>query len=53
MKHQVHDTQQKKAKSDAFNDLDESSAFCLLYFAQKVLPVKFQEVQHEYFGKKG
>ena len=33
MKHQVCDTQQKKAKSDAFNDLDESSAFWLQDFA--------------------
>ena len=53
MKHQVHDTQQKKAKSDVFNDLDESSAFGLWDFAQKVLPVTFSEGQHEYFGKRG
>ena len=36
---------------DAFNDLDESSAFWLQDFEQKVLPVKFREGQHEYFGK--
>ena len=29
MKYQVGDAQQKKAKSDVFNDLDESSAFWL------------------------
>ena len=33
MKHQVCDAQQKKAKSDACNDLDESSAFWLQDFA--------------------
>ena len=42
MKHQVHDAQQKKAKSDVFNDLDKSSAFWLRDFAQ-VMPVKFRE----------
>ena len=41
MKHQVRDTQQKKAKTDVFNYLDESSAFWLQDIAQ-VLPVKFQ-----------
>ena len=43
----------KKAKSDILNDLDESSAFWFQDFAQKVLPVKFREGQHEYFGKRG
>ena len=45
--------QQERAKSDVFNDLDESSAFWLQDFAQKVLPVKFREDEHEYFGKRG
>ena len=53
MKYQVRDAQQKKAKSDVFNDLDKSSAFWLRDFAQKVLPVKFREGQREYFGKRG
>ena len=53
MKHQVHDAQQKKAKSDVFNDLGESSVFWLQDIAQKVLPVKFQEGQCKYFGKRG
>ena len=53
MKHQVRDTQQKKVKTDAFNDLDKSSAFWLQDFAQKVLPVKFREGQREYFGERG
>ena len=42
-----------KAKSDVFNDLHETSAFWFQGFAQKVLPVKFQEGEHEYFGKRG
>ena len=41
MKHQVRDAQQKKARSDVFNDLDESFAVWIRDFAQKVLPVKF------------
>ena len=41
MKHQVYGAQQKKARSDDFNCLDESSAFWLKYFVQKVLPVEF------------
>ena len=52
MKHQIREVQQKKAKSDVFNDLDEVSAFWLQDFA-KVLPVKFWEGEHEYFGKRG
>ena len=38
----VCDAQQKKAKSGAFNDLDESSAA----FCREVLPVEFWEGQH-------
>ena len=53
IKHQVHDAQQKKAKYDAFNGLDKSSAFSLQDFAQKVLPVNLWKGQREYFGKKG
>ena len=41
-----------KAKSDVFNDLHESFAFWFQGFAQ-VLPVKFREGEHEYFGKRG
>ena len=51
-KYQVCDAQQKKVKSSAFNNLDESSALWLQDFAPKVLPVRFQESQHEYFNKK-
>ena len=53
MKHQVCNAQQKKAKSDVFNDPDESSAFWLQDFAQNVLSVKFRESQLDYFGKRG
>ena len=53
MKHQICEAQQKKAKSDVFNDLDEVSAFWLQDFATKVLPVKFWEGEHEYFSKRG
>ena len=47
MKHQVRDAEQKKAKSNVFNELDESSAVWLRDFTQKVLPVKYRDVQHE------
>ena len=47
MKHQVCDAEQKKAKSSVFNDLDKSSAVWLRDFTQKVLPVKYRDVQHE------
>ena len=53
MKHQVREAQQERAKSDVFNDFDEYSAFWPQDFAQKVLPVKFREGEHEYFGKRG
>ena len=47
MKHQVCEAQQNDL------DLDETSAFWLQDFAQKVLPVKFWEGEHEYFGERG
>ena len=47
MKHQVRDAEQKKAKPDVFNDLDESSAVWPQDFTRKVLPVKYRDVQHE------
>ena len=52
-KHLMRDAQQKKAKVDAFQNLDENTGFWLKDFCQKVLPVKFREGQKEYFGKKG
>ena len=53
VKHLMRDVQQRKAKSDAFLQLDNETAFWLKDFSQKILPVKFREGQKEYFGKKG
>ena len=53
MKHQVRDTQQRKAKSWCFNRLDDKTGFWLKDFCQKILPVRYREGQKEYFGKKG
>ena len=53
IKHLMRDSQQKKAKSEAFDKLSESAGFWLKDFCQKIIPVKFREGQKEYFGKKG
>ena len=53
MKHLMRDFQQKKAKVDAYKQLDNKTGFWLKDFDQKVLPVRFREGQKEYFGKKG
>ena len=53
IKHLMRDSQLKKAKSEAFDKLSESTGFWLKDFCQKIIPVKFREGQKEYFGKKG
>ena len=53
IKHLMRDCQQKKAKTHAFNSLDNETAFWLKDFCQKVIPTRFREGQKEYFGKKG
>ena len=53
MKHLVRDVQQQKAKHEAFNKLGENTAFWLKDFCQKILPMRYREVQRDYFGKKG
>ena len=53
MQHQIRDFQQRQAKSFCFNHLDDTTAFWLKDFAQKVLPQSYREGQKEYFGKKG
>lgn len=53
MKHQIRDSQQRKAKTFCFDNLDDETAFWLKDFAQKVLPMRYREGQREYFGKKG
>ena len=52
IKHLMRDSQQKKAKYEAFDKLSESTGFWLKDFCQKIIPVKFREGQKEYFGKK-
>ena len=53
IKHIMRDAQQKKAKSESFSLLNDESCFWLKDYAQKILPLKFWEVQKGYFGKKG
>ena len=52
-KHLMKDSQQKKAKFEAFDKLSESAGFWLKDFCQKMIPLKFREGQKEYFGKEG
>ena len=53
IKHIMRDAQQKKTKSESFSLLNDESCFWLKDYAQKILPLKFQEGQKDYFGKKG
>ena len=53
IKRLVRDVQQSKAKSYAFDKVDNNSAFWLCDFSQKIIPIKYCESQKEYFGKKG
>ncbi|XP_047126302.2 uncharacterized protein LOC100212395 [Hydra vulgaris] len=53
IKHLMRDSQQKKAKIEAFKQLNNETAFWLKDFCQKILPVRYREGQREYFGKKG
>ena len=53
IKHLVRDAQQSKAKSYAFDKIDNNSALRLHDFSQKIIPIKYCESQKEYFGKKG
>ena len=53
IKHQICDVQQKLAKINIFELLDESTTFWLKDYYQKILPAKYQEGQKEYFSKKG
>ena len=53
IKHLVRDVQQSKAKSYAFDKVDNNSAFWLCDFGQKIIPIKYCESQKEYFDKKG
>ena len=45
IKHQIHGMQQKLAKINAFDLLDESTAFWLKDYCQKILPAKYREGQ--------
>ena len=49
----MRNSQQKKARSEAFDKLIESAGFWLKDFCQKIIPVKFRDSQKGYFGKKG
>ena len=53
--HLMRDSQQKKAKSEAFNKLSESIGFWLKDFCQKIIPVKFslERVKKKILAKKG
>ena len=53
IKHLVRDVQQCKAKSYAFDKINNNSALRLHDFNQKIIPIKCCESQKEYFGKKG
>nr|XP_047133273.1 uncharacterized protein LOC124811529 [Hydra vulgaris] len=53
IKHLMRDSQQKKAKIEAFKQLNDETAFWLKDFCQKIIPVRYREGQREYFGKKG
>ena len=53
VKHQIRDVQQKLAKINAFELPDESTAFWLKDYYQKILPAKYREERKEYFDKKG
>ena len=53
IKHQTCGMQQKLAKINAFELLDESTAFWLKDYCQKILPAKCREGKKEYFDKKG
>ena len=44
--------QRKLAKNNAFELLNESTAFWLEDYCQKILPAKYREGQKEHFGKK-
>ena len=52
IKHLVRDAKQSKAKSYAFHKIDNNSALWLHNFCQKIIPIKYNESQKEYFGKK-
>ena len=52
VKHIIRDVKQKKAKTFAFDSLDEASCFSLKDYCQKILPMKFREGQTDYSGKK-
>ena len=47
IKHIMQDSQQKKAKIDAFEKIDDETGFWLKDFCQKILPQKFREGQKE------
>ena len=53
MAHIVRSVQQEKAKVQAMQLLSATTGFWISDWAQKVLPLKYQEGQKEYFGKKG
>ncbi|CAF1255298.1 unnamed protein product [Didymodactylos carnosus] len=53
MKHLIRDVQQRRAKSDAMEKLDNDTDFCIRDWSQKILPMQFREPQKDYFGKRG
>ena len=44
MKHQVCDSQQNKAKFDAYNNFDESSAFCCNILHRRCCQLNFGKI---------
>ena len=53
IKHQIRGVQQKLAKINAFELPDESTAFWLKDYYQKIRPANYREGQKEYLDKKG
>ena len=51
--HLIRNVSQKNTKAFVFDSLDEASCLWLKDYCQKILPMKFDEGQINYFGKKG
>ena len=51
--HLISNVSQKNTKAFVFDSLDEASCLWLKDYCQKILPMKFDEGQINYFGKKG
>jgi hypothetical protein len=51
--HIVRSVNQEKAKQDALENLDESSALIVMDWAMKYLQVRYREKQSDWYGKRG